>query len=213
MLIGALLAPMLAAAGCSGPSHQAPNGAELRLERRQLLLVAEGLRSAQPAAMREVQASHAAWRLISRGLPASPSLRLRKLVRSARRSASQLVQPQFMANTMRLTGPAAGLASLYEAFARLADRGWTLTEASIASIVGRSRTAARFAQANSSLYIDAIYDAHFDLSLAGKSILDAYKRLGGERAFGTRLTLSAAHALARAYSSHALRLAPHPTAQ
>jgi hypothetical protein len=69
---------------------------------------------------------------------------------------------------------------------------------------------ARFVRGNSSFYIDAIYDAHFNLSLVGKSLLTAYEKLGGAPAFGAKLPPRRLAALASAYSIPAVRLEPHP---
>lgn len=124
--------------------------------------------------------------------------------------AGALRRPSFLANAKQLTGPASGLAALYESFARLAERGWRLTNASIASITSSSPADARFARENSSLYIDSIYDAHFNLSLVGKSVVKGYEQLGGAGAFGARVTQAEIARLAGAYSIPALRLAPHP---
>lgn len=121
-----------------------------------------------------------------------------------------LPTPPFTAESGKLTGPAAGIAGLYESFDRLSERGWRLTETSLATIGGTSVHNAAFARSNSPLYIDAVYDGHFNLSLIGQSIAKAYTRLGGPGAFGDRLTQGEIDALARAYSIDAVRLQPHP---
>ena len=72
------------------------------------------------------------------------------------------------------------------------------------------RSAARYSRTNSSFYIDAIYDGHFNLSLVGKSLTAGYEKLGGAGAFGSRLPPSRLAALAAAYSIPAVRLEPHP---
>jgi hypothetical protein len=131
-------------------------------------------------------------------------------VGAASASAKALPEPPFMVNSSELTGPAAGVAGLYESYDRLAERGWRLTEASIAAIVSGSPAVASFERGNSSLYLDAIYDGHFDLSLLGKSITSAYHRLGGQQAFGATLTESEIDALAATYSTPGVRLEPHP---
>lgn len=135
---------------------------------------------------------------------------MRQHVAAASARAGALPQPAFLANAKRLTGPAAGLAALYESFARLAERGWRLTDSSIASIASGPAADARFARGNSSLYIDSIYDAHFDLSLLGESLEKGYERLGGPSSFGTKLTQTEIDKLATVYSIPAIRLAPHP---
>lgn len=202
----------LAGGGCGKSTHRTPSAAELTLERTQFAQVADGLLSAQPGVGREVAASRAAWAAIAGGLQASSSSSLRRQIAMASAQAGALPQPSFLESIKRLTGPASGLAALYETFARLAERGWRLTDASIASISSGSRADASFARESSSLYIDSIYDAHFDLSLVGKSVLKGYERLGGPSAFGAKLTRSQIDRLAAAYSIPAVRLAPHPAA-
>lgn len=212
VLLASLLVLGLAIVGC-GSSGRHLTSAELKLQRAQLVLVNDGLRSAQQGVERELNASRAAWPAIAKGLPPSFPEPLRHAIASASISAGTLPKPPFLVSASRLTGPAAGLAGLYEAFARLSERGWRLTEATIGTIVGGPSSAGSFARANSSLYIDAIYDAHFDLSLVGKDLAYAYKQLGGSRAFGEKLTQDDIDELTRAYSIAGVRLTPHPTAQ
>jgi hypothetical protein len=173
--------------------------------------VSDGLRAAQGAVRREVDASRGPWPQIAGGLPRVLPGALHSAVRAATARAAALPEPGFMTNAHRLTGPAAGIAGLYESYERLAERGWRLTEASISAIAGGAPAVASFARENSSLYIYAIYDAHFDLSLVGKSIVSAYERLGGPGAFGVALTRGELSALASAYSIPAVRLSPHPS--
>jgi hypothetical protein len=173
-------------------------------------LVSDELYAAQPAVARELRAARTLWPLIFFGLPPSPSPTLRTLAMIAGARAKQLPQLPFTADVKRLTGPASGLASLWEDYARLAERGSTLTEAAIGWVSSGSPAQARYGRASSALYIDAIYDAHYNLSLIGKDILAAYTRLGGARAFGTRLTQARVTALANAYSIPSVRLTPHP---
>ena len=109
-----------------------------------------------------------------------------------------------------LTGPAAGIAGLFRPFSKLTERGWTLTGAAIDQITAGPPATATFARENVALYIDAIYDGHFDASLIGKSLLKGYRRLGGGPAFGATLTEAQVQALARAYSPAAEQLHPHP---
>jgi hypothetical protein len=135
---------------------------------------------------------------------------LRAAVTRASASAAALPEPSFMVNAAQLTGPAAGIAGIYENFKRLAERGWHLTDASITAVAGGAPATASFARQNSSLYIDAIYDGHFDLSFIGKSLVSAYEQLGGAHAFGATLTQSELSALAAAYSIPVVRLEPHP---
>jgi hypothetical protein len=59
------------------------------------------------------------------------------------------------------------------------------------------------------LYIYCIYDGHYDLSLIGKALPNAYHKLGGPPAFGGSLTQVQVDSLVRAYSQ--ARLTPHPS--
>jgi hypothetical protein len=204
------LALALPGGGCGGSGARAPSGAELTLERRQFVLVSEGLRVAAPSVKREVTAARATWPMLAEGLPTSSTPALRLSIARAAALAKALPAPGFMARASRLTGPAAGLAGLYESFMRLCERAWRLTQASLATIAGGPPTAARFARENSPLYIDAIYDSHFNLSLIGKSLTGGYTRLGGPGVFGATLPRAEVDALAAAYSIAAVRLTPHP---
>ncbi len=183
---------------------------ELALQRAQLTQVSDGLRFVEAAVAREVAASRAAWPLIADGLPRAPDGTLRGAVSTATATAHALPAPPFMAKARELTGPAAGIAGLYESYDRLAERGWRLTETTIAAIASDSPTVASFERTNSPLYIHAIYDAHFNLSLVAQHLADGYKRLGGPHAFGPTLTQADIDALAAAYSIPAVRLNPHP---
>jgi hypothetical protein len=164
----------------------------------------------QAAVQREVASARGAWPLIAAGLPRVPSPTLDAAVGRASAGARALPEPHFMSAPARLTGPAAGIAGIYEDYARLAERGWRLMDATVGAIGKGAPVAASFARENSSLYIYAIYDGHFDLSLLGKSLLSAYQRLGGPQAFGARLPPGEVGALATAYSIPAVRLEPHP---
>ncbi len=197
-------------ASCGGGVSHTTSGPELALQRAQLAQVSDGLRSAEEPVQREVAASRGAWPPIAAGLPQRLSPSLRAAVAAASASASALPEPAFMAAAARLTGPAAGIAGIYENYDRLAERGWRLTEATIDAAANGPPAAARFARASSSLYIDAIYDGHFDLSLLGKSLTGAYEQLGGAHAFGAKLTPGELAALVAAYSIPAVRLEPHP---
>jgi hypothetical protein len=204
------LAAIALLAGCGGGSSHTPSSAELALERSRLVLASNWLHALEAPVRREVAASRAAWPAIANGLPTTPSGSLRHAVASASAAARALVEPRFMADARTLTGPASGIAGLYETFSALASRGWRLTETGIAAIQHGTPAVARFARGNSSLYIDAIYDGHFDLSLLGKSIVSGYEKLGGAPTFGASLPQSEITALAAAYSIPAVRLEPHP---
>ncbi len=194
---------------------------------------------------REVAAARAAWPLLANGVPAvvSPALLAATTMASARASATELPEPAFLARSRTLTGPAAGVAGIYESYEQLARRGWLLSSEALTTIArvgdggagaagaGASRASApaaggagarsgaststrqaqaSFARANSSLYISAIYDGHFNLSLLGKSLVSGYEKLGGPRAFGAALTSAEIDGLAAAYSIPGVRLEPHP---
>jgi hypothetical protein len=209
MSLASLLAATLIA-GCGSAASHAPNTRELALQRAQLVQVANELRALESAVQREVATSRGAWPQIANGLPRALSPSLRSEIASANASAGALPEPRFIAQSSKLTGPAAGIAGLYESYARLAQQGWRLTAAGIASILEGAPAAAGFARENSALYIDAIYDAHFDLSLLGKSVVSGYEKLGGSPGFGAGLTQAQVGALAAAYSIPAVRLEPHP---
>jgi hypothetical protein len=207
-LVGLAIAGLLA--GCGTGSSQTSTSAELTLERAQLVLASSELRALEAPVRREVAASRAAWPAIADGIPTTPSRSLQSAVASASAAARALREPRFVAQATTLTGPTAGIAGLYESFSALASHGWRLTEAGIAAILHGAPVAASFARGNSSLYIDAIYDGHFNLSLLGKSLVSGYDKLGGAAAFGASLPRSEITALAAAYSIPAVRLEPHP---
>ena len=114
------------------------------------------------------------------------------------------------AQSRSLTGPAAGIAGLFRTFSGLTERGWTLTGAAAGEIESGSPIAVRFARENVALYIDSVYDGHFDAALIGKSLLAGYKKLSVGKGFGTTLTQAEVDALAGAYSPATERLHPHP---
>ena len=169
-----------------------------------------GLQTAEGAVRNEVAASRGAWPAIASGLPAAPSPALPGAVARASAKAALIPVPSFLAEPRSLTGPAAGVAGLYESYERLVPRSWRLVLAALDTIATGPPVAARYSRTNSSFYIDAIYDGHFNLSLVGKSLTAGYEKLGGAGAFGARLTASRLAALAAAYSIPAVRLEPHP---
>ncbi len=115
-----------------------------------------------------------------------------------------------MTNAQELTGPAAGIAGLYESYDHLTERGWRLTETTITAIATGTPQVASFERANSPLYIHSIYDSHYSLSLVGQRVIEGYARLGGPSAFGSSLTQAEVDSLASAYSIPAVRLEPRP---
>jgi hypothetical protein len=180
------------------------------LERSQFVQVSAGLQSAEGPVQAEVAASRGAWPAIASGLPSAPSPALRATVARASTKAAAIPAPSFLAEPRSLTGPAAGIAGLYESYERLAPRSWRLILAAVDTIRTGPPAAARYSRTNSSFYIDAIYDAHFNLSLIGKSLLTGYEKLGGAAAFGPRLPATRLAGLAAVYSIPAVRLEPHP---
>jgi len=213
---------LIAGCGSTTFSH-AQSSRELALERAQLVQVSRQLSALESAAKREVAASRVAWPSIAGGLPQSPGSGLRAAVSAANAGAKALPEPSFLADARKLTGPASGIAGIYENYEQLAQRGWNLTEAAVQTITSADSATtnaitastdvaaqASFERANSPLYIDAIYDGHFDLSLLGKSLVSGYEKLGGPKAFGAALTQAQVNALAGTYSIPAVRLEPHP---
>ncbi|HEY7951600.1 MAG TPA: hypothetical protein VID70_01350 [Solirubrobacteraceae bacterium] len=73
-----------------------------------------------------------------------------------------------------------------------------------------SPAALRFIRANASLYIGSVYDGHYNLSVVGERLREAYAQLGGPSAFGAALTPALLAQLASFYSPGVLRLAPKP---
>jgi hypothetical protein len=158
-------------------------------------------------------AARIAWPLVANGLPAtSIPPATRTAVSDASAAAHAIVVPRLMSKPQArsLTGPAAGIAGLFQPFSRLTERGWTLTLAASEEIEGGTPVAARFARENVALYIDSVYDGHFDASLIGKSLLKGYSLLGGQAAFGGTLSEAEVQALERAYSPAGEQLHPHP---
>jgi hypothetical protein len=198
-------------AGCGGTRKVVASPAAQMLQREDFVAVSRGLREAEDSARREMAAARIAWPLVANGLPLSIPTRTRVAVANASRNAQAIIVPALMseAQARSLTGPAAGIASLFEPFQRLTERGWTLTKAATDEIASDTPAAARFARENVALYIDSIYDGHFDATLIGKSLLSGYRLLGGAAAFGAMLRAAEVDALASAYSPAAEQLHPH----
>lgn len=210
--LGLLLSGILASAlsGC-GSTHATP--AELRLEREDLISVSRALRRVENPVAHEVAAAKRTWPLVASGLPAGAQALegTRAPVASAAASAALIPTPPLLAEAqaISLTGPASALAGLFREYAGLATRGWTLTGAAIDQIAHGSPASARFARENVALYIESVYDGHFDLAQIGKHLTDGYHTLGGQSSFGIALTQDEVDALASAYSEAAVRLHPH----
>lgn len=73
-----------------------------------------------------------------------------------------------------------------------------------------SPAALRFVRANASLYIGSVYDGHYNLSVVGQRVREAYAQLGGATAFGAALRPALVGQLAQFYSPGVARLAPKP---
>jgi hypothetical protein len=202
----------------------------LRLERTDLALLARTLRELQVPIQSEVAAARDAWPALVRGLPRDSTPALRRALATADTRAAALAPPPFVTVEGGLTGPAAGIGGLVKSYTILTQRGWRFlttaagaptsaggggasgggTGSAIPSARGADR--ASFLLTNSGLYVYCVYDAHFELSVIGKKLDDAYRKLGGSAAFGAALTPVQVAALAGAYSPSAARLAPHPAA-
>jgi hypothetical protein len=198
--------------GCGGsPSRGVPaTPAALRLERADLVVVSQGLADLEGSIHREVAASRAAWPAIAQGLPARISPTMGAQIVAARTEAKRVAEPPFMKEAKQLTGPAAGLAALLRSFSGLSERGWALTEYSIKGVATGTPSTARFLRANVGLYIQCIYDGHYDLAAIGQTLERAYLKLGGAVAFGPRLTPAQVSAIAAVYSPPAARVEPRP---
>jgi hypothetical protein len=199
-------------AGCGGSSVASTPAAE-RLQREDLVAAAHGLRQAEASTAREMAAARIAWPLVANGLPSTaipPATQT--ALSNAGGAARAIVLPPLMSKerARSLTGPASGITGLFRTFDGLTERGWTLTAATSEEINRGPAAAARFARENVPLYIDSVYDGHFDAALIGKSLLAGYKKLGGAKTFGATLTQAEVDALAGAYSPATERLHPHP---
>ncbi len=194
----------LAAAGCG--SGRSSSTADLRLQREDLIATARALSQARPEAASEVAATKAAWPLVANGLPAGG--RSVAQISSATRRARALRLPSLFTEQRAagLTGPGSSLAGTYRNYVGLTGTGWTMIDHALAA----PAAGASFARANSPLYIESVYDAHFGLAQIGKNLLAGYRKLGGPAAFGTALTQAEVARLAAAYSEPAVRLHPHP---
>ena len=199
----------IGAGGCGSGTTATP--AALRLAREDLAAVCRALSGAEPSVGREVSATKAAWPLVVNGLPADTAAISRPAIQAAAERAAELSVPALFEEhqAASLTGPGSGLASLFRGYSSLATRGWQLIGAAIEEIEHGSPAATRFARANVALYIESVYDAHFDLAQIGRQLLAGYRKLGGAAAFGASLTQAQVDGLAQTYSEAADRLHPH----
>jgi hypothetical protein len=208
LLLGGALAGGLS--GCGG-AHRSP--AELRLEREDLVAVSRALRRVERPVAVELAAAKRAWPFVVNGLPASAQAlaSARTPIAEAAASAAKVPTPPLLgeAQAVSLTGPGSPLAGLFRIYTGLATRGWTQIGAAIDQIEHGSPASARFARENVALYIESVYDGHFDLAQVNKHLTDGYRTLGGQSAFGSSLTEAEVDALGDAYSETTARLHPH----
>jgi hypothetical protein len=202
---------LVGAAGCGGSSSASAPAAE-RLQREDLVAAVHGLRRAEASAAREMATARIAWPLVANGLPAAIPPATQTALSAAGGTARAIVLPPLMSKerARSLTGPASGITGLFRTFYGLTERGWTLTAAASEEIDRGPAATGSFARANVPLYIDSVYDGHFDAALIGTSLLAGYKKLGAAQAFGATLTQAEVDALAGAYSPASERLHPHP---
>jgi hypothetical protein len=203
---------MTLAAGCGETNDDATaSQAALRLQREDLIAASSALARTEMPVRSEVTATKAAWALVANGLPANAAAIPRPPIRAAAETAAKLKMPAIFdeARAPSLTGPAAELAGLFRSFTGLTMRGWELTEAALDALERASPEGARFARKNVGLYIESVYDAHFNLAQIGKRLRDGYNKLGGPAAFGGALSSPEVDELARTYSEQADRLHPH----
>jgi hypothetical protein len=199
----------LIASGCGSSSKPTETG--VRVQREDLIVAAQALRSAATGVEREARATRAAWPAVVDGLPGQASPATRRLVREAALHAAALPLPApFTEERARaLTGAASGLAGTFQIYRGLAGRGWKLIDYSLARLEGGPPAAASFARDNAALYIESVYDAHFAIAQAGKHLQNGYETLGGPEAFGRSLRQAEVNQLAGIYSEAKLRLHPH----
>jgi hypothetical protein len=206
LLIGGVA---IGAAGCGSHDHATPQAEQL--QRADLVDVSRALITAAPAVDREVAATKAAWPLIADGLPTDIRALPRTTIQNAITRARELKLPTLFeeGEAASITGPGSTLASLFRGFVTLGGRGWKLIGAAIEEIEHGSPRAARFARANVAIYIESVYDAHFELAQIGKKLLKDYKDQKGPEAFGGSLTQAQVDSLAQTYSEPSDRLYPH----
>jgi len=206
-------AAVLGASGCGAASgtSSTTSPAELRLERADLAAVSRELLHIAGPVQQELAAARAAWPGIAYGLPAGGApASTRRHVAAAGLLARQIPVGPLLGEAMAegLTGPAAGVAGLFRGFHALTVTGWAQVEAAIQAVGGPSPTVARFARDNVDLYIDSVYDGHFDLAAIGEAVAKGYLALGGSAGFGGALTPGEVRELGLVYAK-ADRLAPH----
>ena len=205
----------VAVGALTGCGSKQPTRAELKLEREDLIAFAGALKSVEPTVMREVQATKRAWPLVVNGLPSGSLAAVRAPVTAATQSAADIKTPALLREKQdsSLTGPAASLAGLFRTYLGLATRGWQLTSVAIdqieagareraraaragsagtssatrsTALVPRTLAGAKFARENVGLYIESVYDAHFDLAQIEKKLRTGYGSSGARPRSGAR---------------------------
>jgi hypothetical protein len=209
--VAVLSAYLAIALGGCGDGDKTPGLAESRLQRADLVAVVRALAGTTGPVRAEVAATKAAWPWVVDGLHAETSMHTRPLVQAANESAASLRLPTLTQEvpSRALTGPGAELAGLFRTYTGLSQRGWELIAAALGQIEHGSPAGARFARENVALYIESVYDGHFDLAQVDKKLHAAYRALGGPSAFGSQLTQAEVDALAGIYSESTDRLHPH----
>ena len=179
-----------------GKSPQISSGsvkaADLALRRLDLVFVSHALEHAEASIQLEVNASRQPWSLIAHGFPSKIGDSLRGQVSVASSRASSIRAPGFMVSVPgpimlqkpRLTGPAAGVAGLFQSYASLSRHGWKIIGTVLDGLRTGQPQGTHFLRDNADLYLSCVYDGHFDLALIGKSLLYAYNQLGGSKQFG-----------------------------
>lgn len=204
----------LLAGGCGSGSGSTKipttTPAALRLQRGNLAYVANGLLKLERPIRAEVAASRVVWGSVASGLPRTIPEPVLAGVSAASAKASALPKPRFLGKSKELTGPAAGIAGLYESFDALSRRGWKLIDAAAVGTNSERPAAARFLRANVWLYISSVYDAHFNLAAIAKNLRRGFTELGGSAAFGGVLTPAEVERVADVYGPDGALLEPHP---
>jgi hypothetical protein len=191
---------------------------EVAAARRAWPLIDRGLPRAKPEQARETGRAgvgpaarrHRAALIARRNNALRRRLATLKRAALAAAAAGQRLSPPLLVHAEELTGAGSQIAGVYELASGLVNHGWNQVAATLAADNKDSPAARAFLRANVDTYIVSAYDGNFDLSLLGKMLAQAYKRLGGAKEFGHTLTPAQVKAIERAYSPAAVRLTPHP---
>lgn len=206
LAVAAAIAVAIALAVTGGESHTM---VELALQRSQLALIGRQLSTLERPFRREVAAAQAVWPELARGLPRHPSARLEQQVLAADAAAQALPAPAFLEARHELIGPAERIAGLFHSFELLVQHGFAHLDQTVRAIRHGHVAAARFERASSGLYVDSVYDGHFDASLIGEHFVNSYERLEEEHASGPTLAPAVLNSILAAFSPQLARLTPH----